>query len=93
MPATLVLAPDSPGTSPPLRRQTREARLRPQFAELYPGVRAGEWIGAAVLADTVLAERLLRGSETAIRGRVLPDAHFDFRGGMAQGGERDGVRH
>ena len=88
----VVLTPDLPGTSPFLGRQVREARLRPEFAELYPGVRAGEWIGAAVLADTVLADRLLRGSAVAIRGRVLEEAHFDFRGGVGHGGEREGVR-
>jgi hypothetical protein len=87
----VVLTPDLPVTSPFLGRQLREARLRPQFAEFYPGVRAGEWMAAAVLADTVLADRLLRGSAVAIRGRVLEEAHFDFRGGVGQG-EREGVR-
>jgi hypothetical protein len=88
----VVLTPDLPGTSPFLARQVREARLRPEFAELYPGVRAGEWMAAAVLADTVLADRLLRGHAVDIRGRVLEEAHFDFRGGVGQG-EREGVRH
>jgi hypothetical protein len=27
-----------------------------------------------------------------MRGRVLPDEHFEFRGGTARGGERQGSR-
>jgi hypothetical protein len=74
------------------RRETREARLRPEYVELYPGIRSGEWEPAAILADRLLADRLLRGSDAAIRGRVLLDAHFEFRGGASLGGERDGMR-
>ena len=74
------------------RREVREARLRPEFSELYPGLRPGRWEPAAILADRLLAECLLRGSENAIRGRVLPEVHFEFRGGVTLGGERDGVR-
>jgi hypothetical protein len=93
MPMRLLLVPNAPGTSPvPRPRDTREARLRPEFAASYPGIPAGEWTSAAVLADRVLAAALLRNSETAIRGRVLFDAHFEFRGGRAQGGEREGLR-
>ena len=71
---------------------SREARVRPEFASLYPGLRSGEWASAATVADRVLAAWLMRGSETAIRGRVLLDAHFEFRGGGSEGGERTGVR-
>jgi hypothetical protein len=70
----------------------REARLRPQFAELYPEIAAGKWSPAAVLADRILAAAVLRGSEAALRGRVLNDRHFEFRGGELSGGERQGVR-
>jgi hypothetical protein len=70
----------------------REARLRPQFAALYPGLRAGEWSPAAVVADRVLAQSLLRASDGTIRGRVLLEAHFEFRHGRSLGGERHGLR-
>lgn len=73
-------------------RETRAARLRPEYVELYPGIRPGEWEPAAMLADRLLADCLLRGSDAAIRGRVLLDAHFEFRGGASHGGERDGMR-
>ena len=67
------------GTLP--RPSRREARLRPEHAGLYPGVRAGTWEPAAVLVDRIVAARLLRGGPLEIRGRVLSDEHFEFRGG------------
>ena len=70
----------------------REARLRPEWGGLYPALRTGEWEEAVVLADRLLADSLLRGSGTALQGRVLPEAHFDFRGGASRGGERAGMR-
>lgn len=70
----------------------REARLLPAGAGLYPGVRTEEWRPAAVLVDQVLASLLLRGIDTALRGRALPEEHFEFRGGNTSGGQREGVR-
>ena len=54
---TLERAPAPPGirTGAVARR---EARLRPKFAALYPGLGAGEWAPAAVVADRVLAQSL-----------------------------------
>lgn len=88
--ASPSLARESFGTA--ARGQTREARLRPECGELYPRLVPGEWETAVVLANRLLAECLLRGSEAALRGRVLLDAHFEFRGGVSRGGERDGTR-
>lgn len=73
-------------------QSTREARLRPEEAHRYPWILAGEWHPAAALADRVLAGHLLRGRAVAIWGRVLPESHFEFRGGEARGGERAGAR-
>ncbi|HEX3236379.1 MAG TPA: hypothetical protein VHR41_19470 [Gemmatimonadales bacterium] len=70
----------------------REARLRPDHAHRYPGIRPEKWETAAVVADRVLASWLLRGNDLAIRGRVLLEAHFEFRGGRERGGEREGAR-
>jgi hypothetical protein len=84
---------DCPATSPgPRRRQSREALLRPEFAYLYPSLKSGEWASAAILADRVLAASLIRGSDSALRGRMLLDTHFEFRGGESDAGEREGVR-
>lgn len=63
----------------------REARLRPEYAGRYPGIRAGVWEPAAVLCDRVLAGGLLRGSPLGLRDRVLPPEHFEFRGTAPQG--------
>lgn len=84
-----VLAPAGPRVGTVARR---EARLRPEFAALYPGLGAGEWAPAAVVADRVLAQSLLRASDGTIRGRVLLEAHFEFRCGRSLGGERHGLR-
>jgi hypothetical protein len=82
--------------SPPeavVKGRVREARLQPEFASLYPWITSGSWQPASVLADSVLAGRLLRGASSALQGRVLADEHFEFRGGeTGRWGERVGYR-
>ena len=85
MPAAMLDA-GRMAAAPPLFRLTvsrREARLRPEQADLYPGLVPGQWEPAATLADRVLAGRLLRGRDLLHPGRILADAHFEFRGGHA----------
>jgi hypothetical protein len=63
----------------------REARLLPEAAHLYPGVRAGVWIQAASMSDIVWARRLQRtDGAPRLSGRVLDPDHFEFRHGGAQ---------
>jgi hypothetical protein len=59
----------------------REARLKPQFAHLYPAITAGQWDSAAVLADRMVSW-LLRNPNPRIvsTARILPPEHFEFRG-------------
>lgn len=59
----------------------REARLRPEFAHLYPAITAGQWESAAILADR-LVSLMLRNppSRFIVTDRILPPEHFDFRG-------------
>ena len=57
----------------------REARLRPEFAELYPGVEPGVWYTAATIAEHMLV-RLTHQSAERLQPRVLDPRHFDFRG-------------
>ena len=73
-------------------RAPREARLRPEHAQQYPGLRPERWEPAATVADRVIAAWLLGGNLIAMRGRVLLDAHFEFRGGSEPGGKREGAR-
>jgi hypothetical protein len=67
----------------------REARLRPEFATLYPGLEPGVWEDSAMLADQLLTEHSLKPSPGfMLSGRILPEEHFDFRGGDPAGRPR-----
>jgi hypothetical protein len=60
----------------------REARLRPEFAHLYPGLTPGRWEPAARIAEALLANVLLQQmGEGPLPDRPLDEAHFEFRGG------------
>jgi hypothetical protein len=60
----------------------REARLRPEFAHLYPGLTPGRWEPASRIAEAVLANVLLHQmGEAPMPDRLLDEAHFEFRGG------------
>jgi hypothetical protein len=60
----------------------REARLKAEHAHLYPGIAPGTWENAGILADKVLACRLLLPSGGfVLYERALHLAHFEFRGG------------
>jgi hypothetical protein len=59
----------------------REARLRSEFADLYPTLTPGQWEPAARVAEAVLARLLLLEiSEAPLQDRVLREEHFEFRG-------------
>jgi hypothetical protein len=69
--------------------QMREARLRPEFADLYPTLTPGQWEPAALIAEVVLARfLLLEISETPIQDRILNEEHFEFRGETPDGTPR-----
>ena len=59
----------------------REARLRPQWGDLYPGVEPGIWLVAAELVPQVLRHRLQGRPTWEFTRRILLDEHFEFRGG------------
>ncbi len=66
-------------TSP---QPAREARLRPEFADRYPGVEPNVWFTAATLAEHLLARMLRQGKADLARiPRMLDPEHFEFRGG------------
>ena len=62
--------------------QLRQAKLRKKFGTLYPEIPADHWI-PAWLAVTRRAHRVWseRGPDAMIEDRLLPDEHFEFRGG------------
>jgi len=66
----------------------REARLRPAFAALYPGVEPGVWYTAATLAEHLLGRFLDEDEGRPPPERILDDSHFEFRGisGLKGGG-------
>jgi hypothetical protein len=66
-----------------MHAERRQARLRPEFATLYPGVPVDQWRPIGELLDCVAAARLRGGRRSGelLRGRPLDDRHFEFRGG------------
>jgi hypothetical protein len=59
----------------------REARLRSEFAHLYPSIAPDRWDLAAVMADRVVVGLLRRPNSGWIAtDRILPPEHFEFRG-------------
>jgi hypothetical protein len=59
----------------------REARLRPEFAEVYPELVPGQWEPASRIAEVVLARYLLQQLTDGQPDRTLNETHFEFRGG------------
>jgi hypothetical protein len=59
----------------------REARLRPEWAKLYPGIDSGAWHVAAKLVSLVLRHRIQDQATWEFARRILLDEHFEFRGG------------
>ena len=65
---------DAPGT--PL---AREARLRLEYAGLYPCLTPDVWESAAVVTEKVIAWRLQQRRGFVTRGEELDPEHFEFR--------------
>ncbi len=59
----------------------REARLRAEFAYLYPGIEPGVWVPARLLVEREVVRQELRRREVTVGARLreLNDAHFEFR--------------
>jgi len=60
----------------------REARLRPEYASLYPELIPGQWEPASRIVEVMLARYLLQKmADAPVADRALNEAHFEFRGG------------
>ena len=68
----------------------REARLRPEYADLYPALKPGVWLPASTVGQQLLLWHLAK-AQTPKGERLLADEHFEFRGGPELG-VRDGAR-
>jgi hypothetical protein len=69
----------------------REARLRPQYASLYPALAPGTWqaataIGRQLLLWHLTAPALPEGE------RLMSEEHFEFRGGTSRDQSEAGAR-
>ena len=66
-----------------MQENIREARLRPEYAELYPGLEPGVWLAATTIGQQLLLWHLA-SAVTPQGERVMADEHFEFRGGRAR---------
>ena len=63
----------------------REARLRSRFAYLYPELPADTWLPASEVGATILMSQLRSARPASLGELLLPDEHFEFRGGNERG--------
>jgi hypothetical protein len=57
----------------------RQARIKWEFASLYPGIVAGEWMPAWLLAEKMVELAHSQGGDPD--PRVCDPAHCEYRGG------------
>jgi hypothetical protein len=68
-----------------INSRIRLVRLRPQFADLYPGLYPGVWETATELAARLLAQHVVQPSP-GFTNRILPDmSTSSFRGELLDG--------
>jgi hypothetical protein len=61
-------------------KRHREAKLRPEFARLYPALPANEWHPAAAVRCVVVNQSRYGYPRRPLPPRVLDEKHFVFRG-------------
>jgi hypothetical protein len=67
-----------------VQESIREARLRPEYADLYPGVEPGVWLPATTVGQQLLLWHLATAAMPEGE-RLMADEHFEFRGGLTRG--------
>jgi hypothetical protein len=63
----------------------REARLKPEYASIYPGVPPGVWMPASTIGQQLLLWHLTAPA-TPQGERLISEEHFEFRGGVRRVG-------
>jgi hypothetical protein len=58
----------------------REAKLRPEYASLYPAIEPGVWMRASDVGRQLLLWHLT-AERVPDADRVMSEEHFEFRGG------------
>jgi hypothetical protein len=69
----------------------REARLRPQYASLYPALEAGTWQPASAIGRQLLLWHLTQSTPPEGE-RLMSEEHFEFRGGTRREPAERGAR-
>jgi hypothetical protein len=69
----------------------REARLRPQYASLYPALEPGTWQPAAAIGRQLLLWHLTAPA-LPDGERLMSEEHFEFRGGARRETVEAGTR-
>jgi hypothetical protein len=64
-----------------MQANVREARLRPEYASLYPGLEPGVWLPATTVGQKLLLWHLATAA-TPQGERLMAEGHFEFRGGL-----------
>ena len=93
MPSAKLRAPTGEAVTMSNGRKTgreREARLKLRYADVYPGINAGEWMPAWLLAEQLLA--LAERQALPPDSRVCDPDHCEFRGGGPRPPELRGLR-
>ena len=65
--------------------ESREARLRPEHAELYPVLPPGVWLSASEIGRQLLLWHLATARAPEAE-RLISEEHFEFRGGERRSG-------
>ncbi|HEX2635880.1 MAG TPA: hypothetical protein VHL81_02070 [Gemmatimonadales bacterium] len=68
-----------------MQSNIREARLKPEYAALYPGVQPGVWMAASAIGQQLLLWHLTAPA-TPQGERLMAEGHFEFRGGRKRVG-------
>jgi hypothetical protein len=76
-----------------INSRIRLVRLRPEFADLYPGLDPCVWETATEIAARLLAQHAVQPSPGhMLSERILPEEHFEFQGGTPRGDSWTGLR-